>query len=106
MSLFPKDHIQDTKELCQKATRSVTDLFVKDANYKVTELAKIQDSMLTNIPILVAKAEQFKDMEKELEIVIQDAHEIQEQVREMDRIESLGTSIELLQKHLTQLQRM
>jgi predicted DNA-binding ArsR family transcriptional regulator len=99
MSFFTNPTIE---QLAQKGSSLLSDIAVQDTNFKLASLARTQDSIHSVIPIMVQSTEKVKKYEKELEYLIQDAHEVCDQIRQMGRIESFYSSIELLQRHIQQ----
>jgi hypothetical protein len=93
MSFFTNTTVE---QVSQKGTTLATEIAVQNTNYTLCTLSKTQELIHKRLPLLVAQTELFKGSMNELDLMLKDTIEIRDQIREMDRINSFYTCIDLL----------
>ncbi|KAJ3302450.1 hypothetical protein HDV03_004938 [Kappamyces sp. JEL0829] len=86
-----------SKAVANKVMLATSRIMVEAANDITVSWQRVQDSIHASVPGVVQELESLHRLEGTLGLAIQDMAEVQEKIREMDRIDSFTVAIEQLQ---------
>jgi hypothetical protein len=97
-SLFLTDKKKKISTNCKIATQSLSDLLVNNANDLTVGLLKIQEHAHETVPKIMKELDNLENTREILDISVENIREVQQSIRDMDRINSLGNALETLSK--------